>query len=134
MGLEEKIDMLRWELAIVVVLLLVLMYRSVMTGCNCSSAHSDMLMPSDMMPSDMMPSGIVEGLLKSPKARTGLGNADKRSSRNPGGSVKRGGSNMYRGRGPRKSGFAAYTINGSSPFSDGIDTTGGTFTNTSMLF
>ena len=40
---------------------------------------------------------------------------------------------MYK-RNAQKSGFAAYTINGSDPFADGIDTIGGTFTNTSMLF
>jgi len=33
-----------------------------------------------------------------------------------------------------KSNFAAYTINGTNPFSNGIITNGGTFTNTSMLF
>jgi len=130
MVLEDKVDMLRYELAIVIVLLLVLMYRA-MTGCSCSSTHSDTSAPSDTTPAGTTASGIIEGMLKSPKARTGLGNAGRRT-RNPGGSVKRGGS-MYK-QGPRKSGFAAYTINGSSPFSDGINTTGGTFTNTSMLF
>ena len=33
-----------------------------------------------------------------------------------------------------KSNFMAYTINGTNPFSNGIITNGGTFTNTSMLF
>ena len=34
----------------------------------------------------------------------------------------------------RQSNFMAYTIQGGDPFSDGIVTTGGTFTNTSNLF
>jgi len=123
MGIEEKVDMLRWELAVVVVMLLILMYSAAVTGSlylpgythNTTTASGNML---------------IEGMrnLKSPQKRGGLGHADKKGAHK---SAKR--APMIK-RGAQKSGFAAYTINGADPFSDGIDTIGGTFVNTSMLF
>jgi len=122
MGIEEKVDMLRWELAVVVVMLLILMYSAAVTGSLYLPGFTHNTTASGNM--------LIEGMnLKSPQKRGGLGHADKKGSHKS--LAKK--APMFK-RNAQKSGFAAYTINGADPFSDGIDTIGGTFVNTSMLF